>query len=326
MTRHLVVTLYEFAHVADGPALIAQLQRETADTGILGLLIVATEGLNGTIAGPEDRVRSLVSWLTHTAGFKKMRPLETWVDGANPFLSLKIQLRNEAVTLGSPTLNPQHRTGTHIPPRAWDALISQPDVVLIDVRNDYEWAIGSFPGAEKPDTAHFRSFPEWVEANHEHLSSHGGIAMYCTGGIRCEKASAYLLKQGYDNVYQLEGGILNYLKEVPERTNRWEGECYVFDGRVSLDRSLRPGRFTRCPACRHPIDDTDRGHPDFVAGVSCPHCISKTTKAQKARFAERAKQMRLAKERGEHHLVINSGFDKKRDDRSESTDTNHADP
>lgn len=214
--------------------------------------------------------------------------------------------KREIVTMGRPEINPAKRTGTYVDPKDWNGLIADPDVLLVDTRNSYETAIGMFAGAVDPMTTNFREFPEWAHslANQPADRRPKKIAMYCTGGIRCEKASALMQDMGFDEVYHLKGGILKYLEDVPAANSQWQGECFVFDGRVAVDHDLQPGRYDMCHACRMPLSADDLAHPDFENGISCPHCKPDLDPDRAARFAERQKQMRLAAERGEVHLGI----------------------
>jgi UPF0176 protein len=222
-----------------------------------------------------------------------------------PFLRLKVRLKREIVSMGVPGTDPNAIVGTYVAPEAWNALISDPDTVLIDTRNDYEVAIGTFEGAVDPKTKTFREFPEWFREFRAKLESEGRtpkVAMFCTGGIRCEKATSFVKAEGIDDVFHLEGGILKYLETVPEQDSKWQGECFVFDERVSVRHDLTPGSYDMCHACKRPITEADKQHAAFESGVSCPHCISEMSDEQRARFAERQKQIDLAKARGEKHM------------------------
>ncbi|MBT8422581.1 MAG: rhodanese-related sulfurtransferase, partial [Gammaproteobacteria bacterium] len=272
--------------------------------GIRGTLLLADEGINGTVAGPASAVDGLLRWLTEHPQFgSRLRDIDvkrSWHDDV-PFLRSKVKLKNEIVTMGVSGIDPQRAAGTYVKPADWNALISDPDVVTIDTRNDYEVRIGTFKNAINPRTESFREFPAYAEAQLD-PEKHKKVAMFCTGGIRCEKSTAYLKELGFDEVYHLQGGILKYLEEVPREDSLWEGECFVFDERVAVDHDLQPGGYTQCHACRAPLSPDETEHPHYVPGESCPHCYSRTSEEQRARFAERQKQMALAKARGEHHL------------------------
>ena len=221
---------------------------------------------------------------------------------APPFRRMKVHLKKEIVTMKVQGVDPLKQVGTYVAPTDWNALISEPETLVIDTRNDYEFAIGTFDGAIEPETKNFRDFPAWVQANRERLEGAEKIAMFCTGGIRCEKATSYLLDAGYEDVFHLKGGILKYLEDVPQEDSLWRGDCFVFDERVSVKHGLIEGDYDLCHACRHPIDDEDKRSDDYIAGVSCPHCAATTTDDQKARFGERHKQIALAAARNEVHL------------------------
>ena len=289
-----------------GP-LLAICEREQ----VLGTLILAGEGINGTIAGPHSGVRAVLDHIRSDDRLADLKHKESYSEETNPFHRIKIHLKKEIVTMGVPGIDPLKTVGTYVKPKAWNELISDPDVILIDTRNIYETAIGTFSGAVDPRTVNFRDFPAWVDEHKAQLSKKPKIAMFCTGGIRCEKATSLMLENGYDEVFHLEGGILKYLEEVPTDQSMWEGQCFVFDERVSVGHGLVPGSYDLCHACRHPIDAEDKASEFYELGVSCPHCHLDTTPEQKARFAERQKQIRLASERGEQHFRSNTGFDRK---------------
>jgi UPF0176 protein len=213
---------------------------------------------------------------------------------------MKVKLKREIVTMGVPAVDPTRIVGTYVAPADWNAVIADPEVTLVDTRNDYECAIGSFAGAIDPKIVNFRDFPRWVAENLD-PARHRKVAMFCTGGIRCEKASSYLLEQGFESVFHLRGGILKYLEEVPEERSRWRGECFVFDERVAVNHRLEKGSYDQCFACRHPVSESDRRSADYVPGVSCPHCIERHGAERRRRFAERQRQIELARERGEAH-------------------------
>ncbi|MBD3765350.1 MAG: rhodanese-related sulfurtransferase [Rhodobacterales bacterium] len=292
-----VAALYHFTRLPDPAALRAPILDLCRDQGVRGTLILAPEGVNGTIAGPRagiDRVVAHLRGLPGCAGIEvKESPAATM-----PFRRLRVKLRAEIVTLGQPGADPLAAVGRHVPPAEWNDLIRQPDVAVIDTRNAYEVAIGTFAGAIDPGTATFRDFPAWWQANRDRLGNRG-IAMFCTGGIRCERATAWLISQGVDRVFHLQGGILNYLDQVPAADSLWQGQCFVFDERVSVGHGLVPGGLATCGACRRPLTDADRAHPAFEDGVCCPACVDDHSPADRERFRERKRQMQLAARRAE---------------------------
>jgi UPF0176 protein len=249
-------------------------------------------------------VQAVVARLRHLPG---LSGLEAKFSEApdQAFHRLKVRIKREIVTMGCPTVKPVEQVGTYVPPQQWDALIRDPDTLVVDTRNAYEVAVGSFAGAIDPGTQSFREFPAWVERQLRPLVEQRqpkAIAMFCTGGIRCEKSTAYLLQQGFTNVHHLKGGILRYLEEMPEADSSWQGECFVFDQRVSVNHQLEPGSYSLCHACGLPLSPAERQHPAYRQGVSCPHCIARFSEADRARFAERQRQMQLARERGQQHI------------------------
>lgn len=295
-----VCALYHFTRFDDPAALQGPLIALCRDHKITGTLLLAREGINGTVAGPEAGVNAL---LTHLRALPGCADLEWKLSTASerPFARMKVRLKKEIVTMGVPDVDPRAKVGHYVQPSDWNELIQSPDVAVIDTRNDYEVAIGTFEGAVDPKTESFREFPEWWEANKDRFHNKR-IAMFCTGGIRCEKSTNYLLSQGIDEVYHLKGGILKYLEEVPEDQSTWKGDCFVFDGRVSVGHGLKEGPHLLCHACRRPILPEDRNRAEYEHGVSCNLCIDETSNEDKARFRERQKQIRLAQARGERHL------------------------
>jgi len=286
------------------PALQAELKRLAAAAGLRGTVLLAQEGVNGTVSGPEPGVQRLLDRLRQLPGLGQ---LEAKVSQApeQAFHRLKVRLKREIVTMGCPTVKPAEQVGTYVPPQQWDALIADPDTLVVDTRNAYEVAVGTFEGAIHPGTGSFREFPAWVESTLRPLVEQRkpkAIAMFCTGGIRCEKSTAYLLQQGFEQVHHLQGGILRYLEEVPEAGSSWRGECYVFDQRVSVNHRLEPGSYRLCHACGLPLSPADRDHPAYREGVSCPHCIDRFSDADRARFDERQRQLQLARGRGQAHI------------------------
>jgi len=300
MSRYLVAAFYKFAPLVADRALQVRLTH-IADAGeVTGTILLASEGINGTIAGPEAGVRDVLSAIRLLPGCEDLEHKESGAD-EQPFLRLKVRLKKEIVTMGVPGLNPSRAVGTYVAPEDWNELISSPDVVTIDTRNDYEVRIGSFRGAVNPETTSFREFPNWFRKFRE-ARPNARIAMYCTGGIRCEKSTAFALTEGENEVFHLKGGILKYLETVPETESLWEGDCFVFDRRVSVKHGLEQGEFTTCHACREPLAPEDLKSSLFVLGESCPHCHDQTSEQQRERYAERQRQQELARSRGERHL------------------------
>lgn len=296
----LVAALYHFVSVPRFAELREPLQALCEEQGVRGTLLIAHEGINGTIAGTESGIRAVLSWLRGQPEFSRLEHKESRA-GKMPFLRMKVRLKKEIVTMGVEDIDPTRSVGTYVTPADWNALISDPDTIVIDTRNDYETAIGMFRGAVDPNTRTFREFPDWVR-NNTGLHNKPKIAMYCTGGIRCEKATAFMKEQGFDEVYHLKGGILKYLEEVPAEESLWEGACFVFDERVSVLHGLEEGEHRLCRACRHPLTAEDIASPLFEAGVSCPHCHATRSEEDRLRFRQRQKQMDLARKRGERHL------------------------
>ena len=299
-----VAAFYGFTAMAELPALQAELRAFAEAGGVRGTILLAEEGVNGTISGPEVGVQAVLAKLRQLPGLTQ---LEAKFSAApeQAFHRLKVRIKREIVTMGCPTVKPAEQVGTYVPPQQWDALIRDPDTLVLDTRNAYEVAVGTFEGAIDPGTESFREFPGWVERELRPLVEQRqpkAIAMFCTGGIRCEKSTAYLLQQGFTNVHHLQGGILRYLEEMPEQGTSWQGECFVFDQRVSVNHQLEPGSYSLCHACGLPLSPADRELPSYREGVSCVHCLNRFSDADRARFAERQRQMRLARERGEQHI------------------------
>ena len=295
-----VAALYHFARLADLAALRPGLVALCRAQGLKGSLLLATEGVNGTVAGPRDGVLALIGHLRGLPGCTGLDWQESQATRM-PFGRMKVRLKAEIVTMGQPQVNPLAGTGHYVAAADWNTLIDAEDVAVIDTRNAYEVQIGRFDGAIDPGTASFRDFPGWWQANAARFAGKR-IAMYCTGGIRCEKSTNYLLGQGVAEVFHLKGGILSYLTQVPEADSRWQGQCFVFDDRVSVGQGLRPGSLTACHACRRPLGAADLGHPAYEEGVCCPQCEGEYSAADRERFRERHRQIRLAAERGLRHL------------------------
>lgn len=299
-----VAALYRFARFDDPTALRAPLLAVCRKNGVKGTLLLATEGINGTIAGSQDGIAAVIA---HVRTLPDCAEIEVKYSGARkmPFMRLKVRVKREIVTMGRADLDPATNAGTYVDPADWNALIADPDTIVIDTRNDYEVAVGQFEGAIDPKMASFRDFPAWFRAQRDRLLGEGRapkVAMYCTGGIRCEKSTAFLASEGVEDVYHLQGGILKYLETVPEELSLWRGECFVFDQRVSVGHGLSPGSYTLCHACRLPVNAEDESSPFYEEGVSCPACHGARSDDQRASYRERHKQQLLARARGGEHV------------------------
>jgi UPF0176 protein len=295
-----VAAFYHFTRFQDFAALRVPLLALCIAKGVRGSILLAPEGINGTIAGPRAGIDAVLAHLRQLPGCAGLEHKESPA-AELPFGKMKVRLKREIVTMGQPDVDPSKGTGHYVAPADWNALIAAPDVVVIDTRNDYEVRIGSFHGAINPGTAAFGEFPAWWQSNRDRFAGQR-VAMFCTGGIRCEKSTNYLLGQGVAEVFHLKGGILKYLEEVPEADSLWQGECFVFDDRVSVGHGLKPGDLTSCGACRHPLTEADRSAPTYERGVSCPHCAGTRSDDDRARYRERQRQMDLAVARGSQHL------------------------
>ncbi len=301
--RYVVAALYQFVSVDDCAGWQARLKDICQSRHLMGTLLIAPEGLNGTVAGRYDDINSFVLWLQTKTPFAGLE-IKYAVHDEAPFHRMKVRLKREIVTMGEPDIRPSEQAGEYIEPEDWNKLISDPDVLVVDTRNSYETAIGQFRGATDPQTTTFREFPAWAKAlaDKPEEDRPQKIAMYCTGGIRCEKSTALMKSIGFEHVYHLKGGILKYLEDTPPADSLWECECFVFDSRVSVDHDLNQGSYQLCHACKMPLSEEDMTSPHFQAGVSCPHCHDVTTPAQRERFAERARQIELARDRGTQHI------------------------
>lgn len=289
---YMIAALYKFVSLPDYEDLRAPWLEVAKANHIVGSLLLAEEGVNGTIAGPQAGLQVMLDFMRQDPRLSDLEPkFSTYTE--QPFKRLKVRLKKEIVTLGVPGISPTKQVGTYVKPEDWNDIIRDPEVVVIDTRNDYEIAIGSFENAIDPGTKTFREFPDFVQNYKEDLGDapKPKIAMFCTGGIRCEKASAYMLQQGFPEVYHLDGGILKYLEQVPATNSAWQGECFVFDERVAVGHDLVVGEFSNCMACGRPLSPEDLRYPEYEAGVSCPHCFHETTEEQKARFRMREHQM-----------------------------------
>lgn len=297
-----VAALYQFAPFDDPATLREPLLALCRKVGIMGTLLLANEGINGTISGGENALAQVIAHIRALPGCANLEVKFSHAD-TMPFNRMKVRLKREIVTMGEPDIDPLLSVGHYVDPHDWNALISDPETIVIDTRNDYEVAIGTFRGAVDPETTAFRDFPEWFRSHRDELlDGRKKVAMFCTGGIRCEKSTSFLRAEGIEEVYHLKGGILKYLEEVPQEESLWDGECFVFDERVSVGHGLEVGSLTLCRACRRPVSEDERASPDYVEGISCPHCIDERDEQQRARYAERQKQAELARKRGGQHV------------------------
>mgnify|MGYP001396206347 CR=1 FL=1 len=301
MPHAVVCALYKFVTLDDYESLREPLLNLMQEQGVKGTVLLAREGINGTVAGSRQGIDTLLAWLQADPRLADIDHKESYCDEP-PFYRTKVKLKREIVTLGVPGVDPNQRVGTYVEPSDWNALIDDPEVLLIDTRNAYEVAIGSFEGAVDPKTRSFREFPDYVKAHYD-PAKHKKVAMFCTGGIRCEKASSFMLNEGFDEVYHLKGGILKYLEEVPEEQTRWRGDCFVFDNRVTVRHDLREGEYEQCHACRMPISAEDQRSEHYSPGISCPHCWDSLPEKTRAGARERQKQIELARARQEPHPI-----------------------
>ncbi len=304
MADFLVAALYKFVHLPDFRELRAPLLEFCEVQEVKGTLLLAEEGINGTIAGTEAGIRAVLQRLRSAPRLADLVHKESWAPRM-PFYRMKVKLKREIVTMGVPNIHAETMAGIYVRPEDWNELIADPEVVVVDTRNDYEYRIGTFERAVNPETRSFTEFPAWIEAQRQEggvLHGKRKVAMFCTGGIRCEKSTAYMRSLGYDEVYHLEGGILKYLETMPEENSLWRGDCFVFDERVSVRHGLEPGNYEFCRACREPLSPEDKAAGHFIEGVSCIHCHDKHTDEQKRRFAERQRQVELARQRAERHI------------------------
>ncbi|MEP3225242.1 MAG: rhodanese-related sulfurtransferase [Parasphingorhabdus sp.] len=300
-----VAALYHFAVVDDPAVLKPILLQACEDHGLKGTILLAAEGINGTIAGTAKAIDALVEFLRDMPQFSGLEVKYSTADHI-PFLRMKVRLKKEIVTMGVEGIDAARAKGDYVDPADWNAMVSDPDTIVIDTRNAYEVAIGSFEGAINPDTETFRDFPAWFDDFAEQLKSSAEpspkIAMFCTGGIRCEKATAYVKAQGFDNVHHLKGGILKYLEHVPEQNSRWQGDCFLFDQRVAVGHGLKQSDYDQCHACRMPLNPAERESPQYIPGEACPHCYDSRSDEQRARYRERQRQVEKAAKEGRQHL------------------------
>jgi len=313
---YTVCAMYRFVSLPNFEALKQPLLDVMLAHDIKGTLLLASEGINGTVSGTSAAIEKLLNWRKQDERLEDI-DFKLSYDEVQPFYRTKVKLKKEIVTMGVEGIDPNRVVGTYVKPKDWNALISDPDVLLVDTRNDYEVQIGTFKGAVDPKTTTFREFPKYVSENLD-PQKHKKVAMFCTGGIRCEKSTAYLKEQGFEDVYHLEGGILKYLEEVDESDSLWQGDCFVFDNRVAVNHQLEKGEYDQCHACRMPITQAEMQSADYIQGVSCPKCVGKHSASQLQRFTEREKQMQLAKARGQDHIgtdmydVISTNRNKKK--------------
>ena len=294
-----ICALYKFTRLDDFEEIQGSLKIFLESLNIRGTLLLAKEGVNGTISGDNDSIMKSLDYLQKDERLVGLEYKFSYSEKP-PFKRLKVKLKKEIVTLGVSNIDPIFSSGTYVKPADWNELVNDPDVILIDTRNNYEFEIGSFKGSINPNTETFREFPAYTKNNLEKYRDKK-IAMFCTGGIRCEKSTAYLKSKGFENVFHLQGGILKYLEEVKEDESLWEGECFVFDDRVAVKHNLELGKYDQCHACRFPITDEDKEHPHYEKGASCPRCYGTKNSSQVSRYRERERQVQLAKSRGESH-------------------------
>ena len=296
-----VVSFYRFLSLSDPDALRVLLQKQCEQQDLLGTILLAREGINGTLAGSASSVRAVFGFLQSRLNL--VDPIDArWTDADEPpFRRMRVKCKAEIVTLGRADIEPQKATGQHVSPDDWNRLIADPQTLVIDTRNRYEIEVGTFPGSVDPGTDSFHEFPAFAKALAD-KDTNRSLAMFCTGGIRCEKATALMLDLGFREVYQLRGGILNYLENVSDEANRWDGECFVFDSRVAVDRDLAEGGYVQCHACRRPLSSDELASPDYKEGVSCPKCIDDLQEERASRLEERRRQVQLARSRGQKHI------------------------
>jgi len=308
--QYVTCAMYKFVALPHLASLRAQLLEAMTSNQIFGTLLLAAEGINGTVSGTREGIDNLLQWINEQPGLENIDSKESY-DDKIPFYRTKVKLKKEIVTMGVEGIDPKRTVGTYVKPEDWNDLISDPDVVLVDTRNDYEVQVGTFKDAIDPKTTSFREFPEWSKNNLD-AKNNIKVAMFCTGGIRCEKSTAFLKEQGFDEVYHLQGGILKYLEKVPENESLWQGECFVFDNRVTVDHNLNSGSYDQCHACRMPITEHEKTLDSYIEGISCLHCHNKVSEQQLKRFAQRQKQVKLAKARGESHIGAAAQLDTER--------------
>ena len=300
---NIVSALYKFSLIESPQTLQSKIRRKLKSLSILGTILVGKEGLNGTISGKKENIDKAIKYIKNIDGFSDI-DVKFSKSLVNPFIRLKIKLKDEIVTIGDKSINPNKEVGKYVNPEEWNDLISNKNTILIDTRNNYEHSIGTFKNSMNPNTIKFREFPEWVRRQKfsDNEKQNRKFAMFCTGGIRCEKASSFMLKEGFKDVSHLKGGILNYFDSVPKNESKWKGECFVFDDRVSVKHDLTEGSYDMCHGCRMPITNEDKETDEYIKGVACPSCFFEKTEEQKARYMSRQKQVDLAKERNQKHI------------------------
>ena len=300
---NIVSALYKFSLIESPNLLQSKIRRKLKSLSILGTILVGKEGLNGTISGKKENIDKAIKYIKNIDGFCDI-DVKFSKSLVNPFIRLKIKLKDEIVTIGDKSINPNKEVGKYVNPEEWNDLISNKNTILIDARNNYEHSIGTFKNSLNPNTIKFREFPEWVRKQKfsDNEKQNRKFAMFCTGGIRCEKASSFMLKEGFKDVSHLKGGILNYFDSVPKNESKWKGECFVFDDRVSVKHDLTEGSYDMCHGCRMPITNEDKATDEYIKGVACPSCFFEKTEEQKARYMSRQKQVDLAKERNQKHI------------------------
>ena len=298
-----VAALYKFSKILDPLELHNEIRLRLKNLSINGTILVGKEGINGTISSSKKNLSSAINYIKSIKGFEDL-DIKLSSSDKNPFIRLKVKLKKEIVTIGDESIDPTETVGEYVESKDWNNLIDHKDTIIIDTRNNYEFSIGTFKNSLNPQTTKFREFPKWINKQKFTSKEKKGknIAMFCTGGIRCEKASSLMKKEGFENVYHLKGGILKYFESVPEDKSRWEGECFVFDDRVSVKHDLSEGSYDMCHGCRMPITNYDKKSKKYIRGVACPSCFDKTSKEQKSRYMSRQKQIDLAKERNQKHI------------------------
>ena len=309
-TQYVTCALYKFVALPHFENLRAPLLEAMTKNQIFGTLLLAAEGINGTVSGTRNGIDNLLDWINQQPGLENIDSKESY-DDKIPFYRTKVKLKKEIVTMGVEGIDPNRTVGSYVKPEDWNALISDPNVLLVDTRNDYEVQVGTFKHAIDPKTTSFRDFPEWSKNNLD-ANKNKKVAMFCTGGIRCEKSTAFLKEKGFEEVYHLQGGILKYLEKVPENESLWQGECFVFDNRVTVDHNLNSGSYDQCHACRMPITEEEKTLENYIEGISCLHCHNRVSEEQLKRFAQRQKQVKLATARGEAHIGSAAQLDTER--------------
>ena len=301
---YIISALYKFHNIPDPCKIHNEIREELKKNSIKGTVLIGSEGINGTISARcSKNLNESLAFIRSISGFKNI-DIKNSFSKKNPFVRLKVKLKKEIVTIGDSSVNPNINRGDYVEPNEWNKIIEDEDVLLIDTRNKYECTIGTFRNALNPNTTKFREFPKWLDSQNfsDSYKKNKKVAMFCTGGIRCEKASSLMKTKGFKNVYHLKGGILNYFESVPEKESLWNGECFVFDDRVSIKHDLSEGTYDMCHGCRMPITDDDKKSKKFIKGVACPKCFDKTSDEQKSRYMSRQKQIDIAKKRNKQHI------------------------